>query len=74
MDDTAPEVAELYRSLLMRLSAEERFVRGALMFDAAREMVLASLPANLSAAELLRRLYERIYGEPLPLGFPQTDK
>jgi len=67
VDDTAPEVKEFYRSLLMKLSGEERFVRGALMFDAAREMVLASLPTNLSPAELRRLLYERIYGEALPL-------
>ena len=72
MDDTSPEVKELYRSMLMKLSGEERFIRGALMFDAAREMILASFPEGLSAAEVRRRLYERIYGEPLPADFPEA--
>lgn len=72
MNDTSAEVDAFYRSLLMKLTPEERFVRGALMFDAAREMVLASLPKDLSPAELRRRLYERIYGEPLPPDFSET--
>jgi hypothetical protein len=38
---------------------------GALMFDAARKIVLASLPKDLPEEELKRRLFERIYGEPL---------
>ena len=69
MNDTPPEVEAFYRSLLMQLTPEERFIRGALMFDAAREMVLASFPEGLSDAEIRRRLYERIYGEPLPADF-----
>lgn len=64
--DTSLEVHELYQFLLMQLTPEERFIRGALMFDAARKMILASLPKDLSPRELRRRLYERIYGEPLP--------
>ena len=51
----------------MALSGEERFIMGALMFDAARDMILASLPKDLPPDELKRRLYERIYGEPYPL-------
>jgi len=50
----------------MALPGEERFVMGALMFDAAREMILASFPAGLSSMELRRRLYERLYGPPGP--------
>lgn len=72
MDDTSPEMQELYRAMLMGLSGEERFIRGALMFDAARALVLASLSADLPPDELRRRLYERIYGEPLPAGFPRV--
>ncbi len=67
MNDTAPEVASLVRELLMQRSGAERFVMGALMFDAAREFVIASLPANLPPAEFKRRLFERIYGMPLPV-------
>jgi hypothetical protein len=36
------------------------------MFDAARRLVLASLPANLSEIGRKRRRYERLYGEALP--------
>jgi hypothetical protein len=50
----------------MARSAEERFVMGAHMFDAAREMVLASLPAGLAPEELKRRLFQRLYGQPAP--------
>jgi hypothetical protein len=66
MDDTPSEVRRMMFDLLMALPPEERFVRGALMFDAAREMVIASLPPNLSPEDFRRALYERIYGEPLP--------
>jgi hypothetical protein len=72
--DTSPEGEQLYRSMLMALSGEERLVRGALMFDAARAMVLASFPPSLSPAETRRRLYERFYGEPLPAGFPLSNE
>jgi hypothetical protein len=40
---------------------------GVRMFDAARAMALASLPAELSAEELKRQLFQRLYGQPLPL-------
>lgn len=66
MTDTPPEIAELVRQMLMARPAEERFVMGALMFDAAREMILASLPEGLSADQLRQQLFQRIYGRPLP--------
>jgi hypothetical protein len=71
--DTSPEIHELYQFMLMQLTPEERFIRGAMMFDAARAMVLASLPKDLSPDELRHRLYERIYGEPLPADFPKEN-
>lgn len=66
MTDTSPEIAELVRQKLMARPAEERFVMGALMFDAAREMILASLPEGLSAVQLRQQLFQRVYGQPLP--------
>jgi hypothetical protein len=66
MNDTSPEIAKIVRQKLMARSPEERFLMGVQMFNAAREMVLASLPAGLSPIEIRRLLYERIYGEPLP--------
>lgn len=66
MNDTSPEVLELVRQKLMARPGEERFVMGALMFDAARDMVLASLPIGLSPDQLKRQLFQRFYGQPLP--------
>jgi len=66
MNDTSPEIAELVRQKLMTRSGEERFLMGVRMFDAARAMVLASLPAGLSAEELKRQLFQRLYGQPMP--------
>ena len=66
MNDTAPEVREMMSEMLMRRSGEERFIMGALMFDAARELVIASLPQNLPPSELKSRLFERMYNFPLP--------
>ena len=66
MTDTPPEIADMVRTRLMARSGAERFVMGVQMFEAARRMVLASLPTDLSELERKRALYERIYGEPLP--------
>jgi hypothetical protein len=49
----------------MARSGEERFVMGAQIFEAAREMIRASFPRDLPPAELKRRLFERFYGESL---------
>lgn len=66
MTDTAPEIAEIVRQRLMTRSPEERFVMGTRMFDAARDMVLASLPQDLSQLELKRQLFQRIYSQNAP--------
>lgn len=65
MNDTPPEVEEMVREMMIARSGEERFVMGALMFDAARAFVIASLPENLPPLEFKRLLFERIYGYPL---------
>jgi hypothetical protein len=64
MNDTSPEIEKMLRRMMMQRSGEERFVMGALMFDAARELIIASLPQDLPPLELKRRLFERIYGFP----------
>jgi hypothetical protein len=77
MTDTPPEIERMMRERLMALSAEERFVRGAQMFDAALALVRASLPPDLPESERKRRLFERIYGvTPSPWGgsHPAPDK
>jgi hypothetical protein len=66
MNDTAPEIAEMVSARLMALPGATRFVIGAEMFDAARRMIIASLPKDLSELDFKRRLYQRIYGQTLP--------
>ena len=65
MNDTSPEIERLVREKLMARSSEERFVMGARMFDAAREMILASFPPGLPKDEVKQRLFRRLYGEAL---------
>lgn len=65
MTDTPPEIERMVREKIMARSGEERFVMGAQMFDAARAMMRASFPPDLSKAELKQRLFERLYGESL---------
>lgn len=67
MTDTPPEIAEMVRARLMARSGPERFRMGVEMFEAARRMVLASLPPGLTEAERKHRLFERLYGLPLPI-------
>lgn len=62
MNDTAPDIEEKMREMIMARSGSERMTMAASMFDAARAMVLASLPKDLDEDELKRRLCERTYG------------
>ncbi len=65
MNDTSPEIEARVREMMMRRSNEERLIMGARMFDAAREIVIASLPKDLPEDEFKQRLFERIYGCPM---------
>ncbi len=71
MNDTAFEVEQMQYEMMMARSGVERLLAGAHMFDAARELVLASLPKDTSELELKRLLFERIYGFPVPTDFPR---
>jgi len=62
MNDTSREIEEKVSEMMRARSGEERLIMGASMFDAAREIVIASLPKDLSEDEFKRRLFERIYG------------
>lgn len=62
MNDTDAEIAARVHEMMMRRSGEERLMMGARMFDAAREIVIASLPKDLPEIEFKRQLFERIYG------------
>jgi len=65
MTDTEPQVARKFYEMIMSRSGEERFMMGIRSFDAARTIVLASLPKDLPEHELKRKLFERIYGAPM---------
>jgi hypothetical protein len=62
MTDTPPEIEKLYFDMLMKKSNEERFLMGARMFEAAKEIVIASFPEGLSKSEFRERLFLRFYG------------
>lgn len=62
MNDTDPEIAARVHEMMMQRSGEERLLMGMRMFDAAREIVIASLPKDLPEDEFKRQLFERIYG------------
>ena len=47
---------------IMARSGSERFVMGVEMCNAARRMVLASLPTNISETERKQRLFQRFQG------------
>lgn len=64
MNDTTPEIEKKVREMIMARSGEERFIMGARMFNVAREMILASLPKELSNEERKKQLFERVYGIP----------
>ena len=66
MTDTAPEIMEMVRQQIMSRPPDERFVMGAQMFEAAIEMLKASLPAGLPTVEQRRELFKRLYGLELP--------
>jgi hypothetical protein len=62
MTDTSPEIAFMVQQRYAAMSPTERFMIGIQMFETARTIVLASLPAHLSEHERRRQLCERFYG------------
>jgi hypothetical protein len=67
MDDTSPEIAAMMRRMLLARTGSERVVMASQMFEAARAMILASLPAGLPDTEIKLRLCERLYGNEMDL-------
>jgi hypothetical protein len=65
MKDTSPEVDKRFQDMIMSVSGEMRFLMGVRMFEAARTMVLASMPPGLSAGEQKVFLLRRFYGSDL---------
>ena len=65
MTDTEPQVERKFQEMIMSRSGEERFMMGIRSFEAARTILLASLPKDLPEHELKRKLFERLYGAPV---------
>ena len=61
MSDTSKAARALFRGKLMELSGEERMLMGFEMHESAREIVLASLPGEMSEEERRRQLFLRFY-------------
>ncbi len=69
LSDTTKEIEEMQNELWMKRTTRERaeFMFG--MFATARQVIIASLPKDLSKKEFKEQLFERSYGEPLPADF-----
>lgn len=61
MKDTTEEMQALHRERLLARSNEERFRMGLSMCQSARELVWASLPADLDSAERRVQFFLRYY-------------
>jgi hypothetical protein len=62
MNDTAPEIQEKINEIYKNKSGEEKLLIALSMFETARELVISSLPNNLSDKELRKELFLRFYG------------
>lgn len=69
MKDTSPEMEKMQFEMMMNFSPDKRIRLGCEMFMAARTMLIASLPKDLSEKELKKQIYFRTYGEHLPEDF-----
>lgn len=65
MNDTPPDVDELYRRMLLRRSAEERLGMACRMFSSARALARAGMPAT-SGAQIRRQMFLRLYAADMP--------
>jgi hypothetical protein len=65
MNDTSPGIAAMVQSRMMAKTGEERFLMGVRMHEAARRMVLASFPAEISDEKPKKLLFEQFYGSEL---------
>jgi hypothetical protein len=67
--DTTREIEEMQNDLWMKRTPQERAKFASSMFASCRDVVIASLPKNLTEKEFKKQLYFRTYGEHLPEDF-----
>jgi hypothetical protein len=61
MNDTSPDIEKKIHELTMKFSGADRVRLTSGMFEAARTLVLASIPTGTTAVETRLRLCERFY-------------
>lgn len=74
MNDTSPEIKEMFFNLMMTRSGEERLRMGFEMYEMARKMVTASITndnPDISEKELKVSLFNRFYGNDLTADIKQ---
>ncbi len=69
MNDTTNDIRRIQFEMMKKLSSNRRIEFACEMFQTAREIIIASMPKNLSEKELKKQLYFRTYGEHLPEDF-----
>ncbi len=70
LQDTSPEFEKMWHKKWLQKSPQERVQFAFSMFSDTRRIILASMPADLSATDQKRFIYKRTYGESLPDDFP----
>jgi hypothetical protein len=69
MNDTSVEMERVQFQIMQALGPDKRMAMASEMFMAARNMLLSSLPDDLSNKDRTRLYFEKMYGEPLPDDF-----
>lgn len=62
MNDTSDLIKEKLEANYASRSGEEKLLMALSMFETARELVIASLPKDISESELRKELFLRFYG------------
>lgn len=66
MLDTHPDIAVLYRNMIMQRSGEQRLRMGCSMFDTAKKIVRSAIldkNPNITEAQMKRQIFLRFYGQ-----------
>lgn len=74
MIDTTPEAQKILHERYMQMTGEQRMLIGMQMFESAREIVISSLPKNISEQEKRYLLCKRFYGDLADKAFPKMKK
>ena len=66
MEDTSADVRALVNKTVMSLTAEERLLMCAEMFETVKEFAAERVPAGLSEKERKKAIFKLIYGFEMP--------